>query len=98
LAEAIEEFTGETMREGEETGVQPSSERPVQETISGAVKELVEGMSAKILPQLTEAIAAAAAERIEKTVQKIVPEMAEEAIQKEIRRLEKIKKGEEFDT
>jgi len=86
------------MREGEETGVQPSSERPVQETISGAVKELVEGMSAKILPQLTEAIAAAAAERIEKTVQKIVPEMAEEAIQKEIRRLEKIKKGEEFDT
>ena len=98
LAEAIEEFTGETMREGEETGVQPSSERPVQETISGAVKELLEGMSAKILPQLTEAIAAAAAERIEKTVQKIVPEMAEEAIQKEIRRLEKIKKGEDFDT
>ncbi len=98
LAEAIEEFTGETVREGEETEVETSSERPVQETISGAVKELVEGMSAKILPQLTEAIAAAAAERIEKTVQKIVPEMAEEAIQKEIRRLEKIKKEEEFDT
>ncbi len=98
LAEAIEEFTGETVREGEETGVQPSPERPVRETISGAVKELVEGMSAKMLPQLTEAIAAAAAERIEKTVQKIVPGMAEEAIQKEIRRLEKIKKGEDFDT
>ncbi|MFB0507309.1 MAG: PleD family two-component system response regulator [Thermodesulfobacteriota bacterium] len=98
LAEAIEEFTGEMVREGEERGVQPSQERPVQETISGAIKELVEGMSAKVLPKLTEAIAAAAAERIEKTVQKIVPAMAEEAIQKEIRRLEKIKKEEDFDT
>ncbi len=97
LAEAIEEFTGETVRGEEETGLQPSPERPVPETISGAIKELVEGMSAKILPQLTEAIAAAAAERIEKTVQKIVPKMAEEAIQKEIQRLEKIKKGEDFD-
>ena len=66
----------------EETGLQPSPERPVPETISGAIKELVDGMSAKILPQLTEAIAAAASERIEKTVQKIVPKMAEEAIQK----------------
>jgi hypothetical protein len=98
LAEAIEEFTGETVREGEETGAQPSQERPAQETISGAIKELVEGMSAKVLPKLTEAIAAAAAERIEKTVQKIVPAMAEEAIQKEIRKLEKINKEEEFDT
>ncbi len=97
LAEAIEEFTGETVREEEEAGLQPSPERPVQERISGAIKELVEGMSAKILPQLTEAIAAAAAERIEKTVQKIVPKMAEEAIQQEIQRLEKIKKGEDFD-
>ena len=85
------------MREEEETGLQPSPERPVQERISGAIKELVEGMSEKILPQLTEAIAAAAAERIEKTVQKIVPKMAEEAIQQEIQRLEKIKKGEDFD-
>ena len=97
LAEAIEEFTGETVREEEEAGLQPSPERPVQERISGAIKELVEGMSAKILPQLTEAIAAAAAERIEKTVQNIVPKMAEEAIQQEIQRLEKIKKGEDFD-
>jgi len=96
LAEAIEEFTGETVREGEER-VQPSPERPVQETISGAIKELVEGVSAKVLPKLTEAIAAAAAESIEKTVRKIVPAMAEEAIQKEIQKLEKIKKEEEFD-
>jgi len=98
LAEAIEEFTGETLTEEEERGVQPSQERPVQETISGAIKELMEGMSAKVLPKLTEAIAAAAAERIEKTIEKIVPAMAEEAIQKEIRRLEKIKKEEDLDT
>ena len=97
LAEAIEEFTGEAVRREEETGLQPSPGRPVPETISGAIKELVDGMSAKILPQLTEAIAAAASERIEKTVQKIVPKMAEEAIQKEIQRLEKIKKEEDFD-
>ena len=95
LAEAIEKFTGETVKE--EMGVQPPQEGPIQKTISGAVKELVEGMSAIILPQLTEAIAAATAEKIEKTVQKIVPEMAEKAIQKEIRRLESLKKGEDFD-
>ncbi len=98
LAEAIEEFTGEMVGEGGERGVQPARERPAQETLSGAIKELVEGMSAKVLPKLTEAIAAAATERIEKTVQKIVPAMAEEAIQKEIRRLEKIQKEEDFDT
>jgi hypothetical protein len=55
-------------------------------------------MSAKILPQLTKAIADAATEKIERAVQKIVPEMAEEAIRKEIRRLESLKKGEDFDT
>jgi hypothetical protein len=97
LAEAIEEFTGETLREGEETGVQSPGKGPVQKTISGAVKEMVEGMSAKILPELTEAIAVAAAEKIEKTVQKIIPELAEKAIQKEIKRLENLKKGEDFD-
>ncbi len=98
LAEAIEEFTGETVREGEERGAKRSQEMLVQETISGAIKELVEDMSAKVLPKLTKAITAAAAERIEKTVQKVVPAMAEEAIQKEIRRLEKIKKEKDFDT
>ncbi len=97
LAEAIEAFTGEAVREKEVPGVQLTPERPIQEKVSGAIKELVEGLSVKILPQLTEAIAATVAERIEKTVQKIVPEMAEEAIQKEIRRLEKLKKGEDFD-
>jgi CheY-like chemotaxis protein len=97
LAEAIEEFTGETVRVEEEMGVSPSQEKPIQKTISGAIKELVEGVSAKIVPQLIEAIAAAATEKIEKTVQKIVPEMAEKAIQKEIRRLENLKKGEDFD-
>jgi hypothetical protein len=97
LAEAIEKFTGETLREGEEIGVQSPGKGPVQKTISGAVKEMVEGMSAKILPELTEAIAVAAAEKIEKTVQKIVPELAEKAIQKEIKRLENLKKGEDFD-
>jgi CheY-like chemotaxis protein len=97
LAEAIEKFTGETLREGEEIGVQSPGKGPVQKTISGAVKEMVEGMSAKILPELTEAIAVATAEKIEKTVQKLVPELAEKAIQKEIKRLENLKKGEDFD-
>jgi CheY-like chemotaxis protein len=97
LAEAIEEFTGETVRGEEEGGVQPIREKSIEQTISAAVKELVEGMSAKILPQLTEAIASAATERIEKAVQKLVPEMAEKAIQKEIRRLENLKKGEDLD-
>ncbi len=97
LAEAIEEFTGETLRRGEEISDQPSRERPIQDEISGAIKELVEGVSAKILPQLTKAIADVAAQRIEKTVQKIVPKLAEEAIKKEIRRLEKLKTGEDLD-
>jgi len=97
LAEAIEEFTGETLRRGEEVSDQPSRERPIQDEISGAIKELVEGVSAKILPQLTKAIADIAAQRIEKTVQKIVPELAEQAIKKEIQKLEKLKTGEDFD-
>jgi len=93
LAEAIEAFTGEQVRAGEELGVRPPRKGPFEETISGAIKELVEGMSA----QLTEAISAAAVKTIEKTVQKIVPEMAEKAIQREIQRLEELKKGEDFD-
>jgi hypothetical protein len=97
LAEAIEEFTGETLREGEEIGVRSPGKGPVQKAITGAVKEMVEDMGAKILPELTEAIAAAAAEKIEKTVKKIVPELAEKAIQKEIKRLENLKKGDDFD-
>jgi CheY-like chemotaxis protein len=97
LAEAIEEFTGETVRGDEEGGVQPIRGKSIEQTVSAAVKELVEGMSAKILPQLTEAIASAATERIEEAVQKLVPEMAEKAIQKEIRRLENLKKGEDLD-
>ena len=97
LAEAIEEFTGETVRGEEEGRVQPIRGRSIEQTVSAAVKELVESMSAKILPQLTEAIASAATERIEKAVQKLVPEMAEKAIQKEIRRLENLKKGEDLD-
>jgi Glu-tRNA(Gln) amidotransferase subunit E-like FAD-binding protein len=98
LAEAIEEFTGEPVSEEKEIGVRPGQEKPSKEAISGAVKELVEGMSAKILPQLTKAIADAATEKIDRAVKKIVPEMAEEAIRKEIRRLETLKKGEDFDT
>jgi CheY-like chemotaxis protein len=93
LAEAIEEFTGEPVREGEELGDRPLRKGPMEETISGAIKELVEGMRA----QLTEVISTAAVETIEKTVQKIVPEMAEKAIQKEIQKLEDLKKGEDFD-
>jgi len=93
LAEAIEEFTGETVRGGEQIGVRLPRQGPMQD----AIKELVEGVSAKIIPRLTEAIAAAAAEKIEKAVEKIVPEMAEKAIQKEIKRLEDLKKGDDFD-
>jgi CheY-like chemotaxis protein len=93
LAEAIEEFTGEPVKEGEELGGRPLRKGLMEETISGAIKELVEGMRA----QLTEAISTAAVETIEKTVQKIVPEMAEKAIQKEIQKLEDLKKGEDFD-
>jgi CheY-like chemotaxis protein len=93
LAEAIEEFTGEAVGREEQMGARLPRQGPIQD----AVKELVEGVSAKIIPRLTEAIAAAAAEKIEKAVEKIVPEMAEKAIQKEIKRLEDIKKGDEFD-
>jgi CheY-like chemotaxis protein len=93
LAEAIEEFTGEAVRGEEQIGARLPRQGPIQD----AIKELVEGVSAKIIPRLTEAIAAAAAEKIEKAVEKIVPEMAEKAIQKEIQRLEDLKKGDEFD-
>jgi CheY-like chemotaxis protein len=93
LAEAIEEFTGEAVREEEQIGTRLPRQGPIQD----AVRELVEGVSAKIIPRLTEAIAAAAAEKIEKAVEKIVPEMAEKAIQREIQRLEALKKGDEFD-
>ncbi len=93
LAEAIEEFTGETLRGGEGIGVRLSRHGPMQE----AIRELVEGVSAKIIPRLTEAIAAAAVEKIEKAVEKIVPELAEKAIQKEIQRLEDLKKGDDLD-
>jgi CheY-like chemotaxis protein len=93
LAEAIEEFTGEAVRGEEQIGARLPRQGPIQD----AIKELVEGVSAKIIPRLTEAIAAAAAEKIEKAVERIVPEMAEKAIQKEIQRLEDLKKGDEFD-
>lgn len=93
LAEAIEAFTGEQVRAGEKSGARPLRKGQIEQTISGAIKELVEGMRI----QLTEAISAAAVETIEKTVQKIVPEMAEKAIQREIQRLENLKKGEDFD-
>lgn len=86
---ANEKSIGESMREGEETGVKTSPERLMQEVLSGAIKELVRGFSTKIFTQLMDAVAAAAVERIEKMVQKVVPELAEEAIKKEIWRVEK---------
>jgi CheY-like chemotaxis protein len=64
-------------------------ERQMEEGISKRVREMMEDVTLKLVPEVTQTIINLTLDRVEKVVREVVPDIAEKAIHEEIKRLQK---------